>query len=302
MIENTDGSAGATDDDAWRPRSLRARPPEWLPRPVKVVILATVLVAHWLALAWWLPRMANPRPAADEETALLVDFIRDPPAAGLVEPEMVTVPKTRATPVSPRVVTRKPRKPRVDTPLQALPLPAGKGKPSLELYGSDGRLKVPDDMLDQIDRKFGDKRTFSYQIPRMDDAQKAFYRNPPITYEKTRFDEYWKPNKDLLTGLLEKMVEKTTKQIKIPVPGRPDSKMVCTISLLALGGGCGVLTNGSDYVGPLDDPNTLSPEEDRQCKAWWEQIVGATTQDAWRRTRKLYETDCRKPRERVPAG
>lgn len=302
MIEKTDEGADVVGDDTWRPKSLRVQAPDWLPRPVKLAILATVLVAHWLALAWWLPRMANPRHAADDDTALLVEFISDPPPPELVQPEPQPVPASTPTPVKPRAQPRKPRKPQVDMALQALPSPPAKGKPALELYGTDGRIKVPDDMLDQIDRKFGDKRTFSYQIPRLDDAQKAFYRNPPITYEKTRFDEYWKPNKDLLSGLLEKMVEKTTKQIKIPVPGRPDSKMVCTISLLALGGGCGVLTNGSDYVGPLDDPNTLSPEEDRQCKAWWDQIIGATTQDAWRKTRKLYEAECRKPLARVPAG
>ncbi len=195
------------------------------------------------------------------------------------------------------------KRPRIqsNTPLQALPSPPAE-KSKLELYNADGRLRVPADMLDQIDRKYGDKRVFSYQVPRLDDAKKEFYRNPAIIYEKTRFDEYWKPDQDLLTGLLSEMVEKTTKQIKIPVPGRPDSKMVCTISLLALGGGCGVLTNGSDYVGPVDDPDTLSPEEDKQCKAWWDQIVGASTQDAWRKTRKLYEEQCRKPLERVPAG
>ena len=98
------------------------------------------------------------------------------------------------------------------------------------------------------------------------------------------------------------MAEKTTKEIRVPVPGRAGSTMVCHVSLLALGGSCGVLTPGSDYVGPVDDPDTLSPEEDRQCQAWWEQIVGATTQDAWRKTRKLYEAQCRKPLERAPAG
>ena len=88
----------------------------------------------------------------------------------------------------------------------------------------------------------------------------------------------------------------------MPVPGRPDAKMVCNISLLALGGSCGILVNGWDYAGPVDDPTTLSEEEDRQCQAWWEQITGAKTQDLWRSTRRLYDQECRKPRERKPAG
>jgi hypothetical protein len=44
-----------------------------------------------------------------------------------------------------------------------------------------------------------------------------------------------------------------------------------------------------------DDPNTLDPEEDKQCQAWWDRIVGASNQDVWRHTRDLYEAQCRKP-------
>jgi len=72
--------------------------------------------------------------------------------------------------------------------------------------------------------------------------------------------------------------------------------------LLALGGGCGILIAGSDYLGPQDDPTTLSEEEQKQCQAWWDRIAAATTQDAWRSTRKLYDAECRKPRERKPSG
>jgi hypothetical protein len=95
------------------------------------------------------------------------------------------------------------------------------------------------------------------------------------------------------------MVEKTTKEIKIPVPGHPGSKMVCQLTILALGGSCRVVTNGADYIGPVDDPATLNEEEERQCAAWWNQIIGAKTQEVWRKTRSLYEAQCRKPRERL---
>jgi len=301
MNQTTDDPADVGPDPDWRPKSLRAPAPPWLPRPLRASILAAVVVVHGLVLAWWLPRLATPRHPAEDQTAIRVEFIRDSPPPVVIPLEVeIRTKENVELPKPTRPVRKRPRIPS-DTPLQALPSPPAQ-KSKLELYNADGRPRVPADMLDQIDRKVGDKRVFSYQVPRLDDAKKEFYRNPAIIYEKTRFDEYWKPDQDLLTGLLSEMVEKTTKQIKIPVPGRPDSKMVCTISLLALGGGCGVLTNGSDYVGPLDDPDTLSPEEDRQCKAWWDQIVGATTQDAWRKTRKLYEAQCRKPLERVPAG
>jgi hypothetical protein len=155
-------------------------------------------------------------------------------------------------------------------------------------------------MLEQIDKQVGDQRVFSYQVPHIDDAKKYFYRNPALAYETTRFEQYWTPDQDALTALLTKLVEKTTKEIRIPVPGRPGSTMICKVSILALGGGCGILANNANYVGPVDDPDTLNPAEDRQCQAWWNQIVGAQTQDVWRRTRALYEAQCRKPLLREP--
>jgi hypothetical protein len=283
----------------WRPQSLRTPAPPWLTPRQRVVVLAAVVLGH-LALAWWLPwldRHANSRP----DEALLVTFI-ERPALSPPPPE-VAVPGAEAVPEPRKPPPRRRRaRPESTQPLQVQSLPRPSERAPLELYDENGRLKVPKDMLEQIDRKFGDTRTFSYQIPGMERAEKLLNRPPPITYESTRFDEYWKPDQDLLTSLLTQMVEKTTKEIRVPVPGRSHSTMVCKVSLLALGGGCGVLTPGSDYVGPVDDPDTLSPEEDRQCQKWWEQIVGATTQDTWRRTRKLYEAQCRKPKERAPSG
>ena len=61
-------------------------------------------------------------------------------------------------------------------------------------------------------------------------------------------------------------------------------------------------TPGSDWNGPQDDPNTLNPEEARQCAAWWDKITQARTQDAWVATKKLYEAACRKPLLEPHAG
>ncbi len=261
-------------------------------------LMALVIVLHVLGLAWLLP-LLDPQPDSDEQ-ALQVGFI-DPPAP---EPEpIIDVPMPK--PQADKKPTHKRLAPRdleatISTPRAA---PRSSQKPGqIEIYGSDGRLKLPPDLLDQIDRKYGDKRVFSYQIPRMDDGAKLWNRPPPVVYEDTRFAQYWKPDQDILTSVLTEMVEKTTKEVRVKMPGKSNSTVVCRVSLLALGGGCGVLTPGSDYVGPVDDPNTLSPEEDRQCQAWWEQIIGARTQDIWRQTRKLYEQTCRKPLERKPAG
>jgi hypothetical protein len=65
--------------------------------------------------------------------------------------------------------------------------------------------------------------------------------------------------------------------------------------VLAASGGCGFTANDDGYFVPRDDPDTLSPLEEKQCQAWWGLIVSAKTQTEWRRTRRLYEQECQKP-------
>jgi hypothetical protein len=270
-------------DETWRPRSLRPPRPSAFPRQSRVLLLAAVVAAHLFGALFLLAR--RDEPGFDGERALQVEFVFEWPA---LPPEPV------AEPDAPAEATRGPSAaPRPDLPRRV---------PPPRLYDADGRVRLSKEVMAELDKTYGDARRFSYEIPRMGDAERLFYRKPVVTYEATRFDAYWTPDADLLTSILTQLAEKTTKEIRIPVPGRPDSKMVCKISLLALGGGCGILTNGWDYAGPVDDPATLSEEEDKQCQAWWDQITGATTQDAWRSTRKLYDQECRKPRERKPAG
>lgn len=297
-----DTGQAADDQDPWRPKSLRPPTPPWPSPRLRAGLLLGILLGH-LLVAWLLPWL-EVRPDVLEE-AVVVTFIERLPEPS-PEPEPAGDPPTASPePAAARPEPARPPKPRQKArpsmPLQAQ-APLSPPPARTEIYGPDGRLVLPPDLLEQIDRKMGDARTFDYQVPGMERAEKLLNRPPPIAYERTRFDEYWTPDRDLLTSLLTQMVEKTTKEIRVPVPGRSNSTMVCHVSLLAIGGSCGVLTPGSDYVGPVDDPDTLSVEEDRQCQAWWEQIVGARTQDAWRRTRKLYEAQCRKPRERLPAG
>lgn len=284
----------------WRPRSLHRPVRERLAWRTRAALLCLIVLVHGV-VAIGLLAMMHRRGQTPPETVTVIEFVEARPVVPAtpmraVAPPPSSRPEARAIPgTRPRVeesIVREPMpEPRVDTP-------APRATERLEMYGADGRLHTPDDMLEKLDREFGDKRVFSYQIPRLDDAQKLLHRNPPIEYQPTRFDQYWKPDKDLLSDVLEKLVEKTTREIRIPVPGRPDSAMICKISLLALGGGCGMLTNGADYVGPVDDPDTLDAEEQRQCQAWWDQITGARTQEVWRKTRALYESECRKPRLR----
>lgn len=261
----------------------------------RMLVLAVVIALHGFALMW-LSRNAVPAPREDD-SAMRIEFIDAP---------IVIQPP----PVKPVVPAKTPTRHPVRTPsaqpiaAQALQMvePAAPSPTTTpqSLYGPDGRLRLPADLLDQIDRQFGDKRQFDFQVPGLNDGAKVFDRPTALAYEPTRFAQYYKPDQDLLTELLTKAVEKTTPEIRIPIPGNPKSKIVCRISLLALGGACGVETNGYGYTGPKDDPNTLNPVENRQCQAWWDKIIGAKTQDEWRATRKIYEQECRKPLERRP--
>lgn len=294
MSEATKDPAATLAIGTWRPQSLRPRRRDLLRLRWRVLILVAIGLLHVLGTRWLLKVLSAGDDAVPDESALVVDFIDAAP-----RPLLDASPKPIAEASEPPGTGESGRKrERLAAPqpsLPAAPAPSRSPGRSLQLYDSEGRLRLPDDLLEQIDRQVGDQRVFSYQIPRMDDASKHFYRNPVLVYETTRFEQYWQPDQDMLTELLTRLVEATTTEIRIPVPGHPGSTMVCKVSIMAFGGGCGVLTNGADYVGPLDDPDTLSKEEDRQCQAWWEQIIGARTQEVWRKTRSLYEAQCRKP-------
>lgn len=304
MSELGEQSAPTWFDESWRPRSLRPARPGWLTPRNRVLLMAGVVLLHLLG-AYSLYHFTT-QPDLRGPGSLRVDFVFEfPPPLPPVVPSPpsqadATSPPRRATAPSParqapRRVPSPPSAAARTTPQQASSI-------QLQLYDANGRVRLSKDVLDDLEKRYGDSRSFSYQIPRMGDAQKVWGRIRALPYEATRFDEYWKPDQDILTAFLTEMVEKTTKEIRVPVPGRPDAKMVCRISLLALGGGCGILIAGSDYLGPQDDPTTLSEEEQKQCQAWWDKIAAATTQDAWRSTRKLYDAECRKPRERKPSG
>ncbi len=63
----------------------------------------------------------------------------------------------------------------------------------------------------------------------------TWLKRPPYDYEPTSFDRYWVPNESLLAD----WVRKGIKSVAIPIPGT-SKKIDCVISLLQLGGGCGI--------------------------------------------------------------
>lgn len=64
----------------------------------------------------------------------------------------------------------------------------------------------------------------------------TWLRRPPDGYAPTRFDQYWVPNESLLA----EWVRKGIKSVAIPIPGTNGKTINCVISLLQLGGGCGL--------------------------------------------------------------
>jgi len=284
----------------WRPRSLAVAPKRRLSRGSSV-LLAAIAAGHIGAL-FLLARGMAPDPAEFDVNAVTeIRFIERPVEVPL-EPETILIlpppvagvsaDKTAAPP------HEGPRRQRTPGALQAVePAPATQ---ALALYDENGRVKLPEGLLEDLEAKVGDKRTFDYQVPGLATASKVFDRPPPLVYEHNKFEDFYRPDQNLLNALLTRMVEGTTKEIRIKIPGNPRAKIVCTVSLLAVGGGCIIVQNQGNYV-IKDDPATLSEDEQAQCQAWWDKIVDASSQDVWRKTRDLYESECRKPLERKPA-
>lgn len=63
----------------------------------------------------------------------------------------------------------------------------------------------------------------------------TWLKRPPYDYEPTSFDRYWVPSESLLA----EWVRKGIKQVGIPIPGT-GKRINCVVSLLQLGGGCGI--------------------------------------------------------------
>jgi hypothetical protein len=61
-------------------------------------------------------------------------------------------------------------------------------------------------------------------------------QRPPYGYEPTRFDRYWIPG----GTLLQEWVRRGIRNVSIPIPGT-NKRLACVVSVLQLGGGCGLV-------------------------------------------------------------
>jgi hypothetical protein len=270
-----------------------------LPRRWRLPLLVLLIAVHAAALRWFPVGLALEAWPLRQEQTILVEFIDPLPATALLA---ASVPK-RPDDDDPSSNLPPPQH------RQALPTSAMKPSPRAHtvpadtrrkpatslLFADDGRVRLPDGLMDDLDKQFGERRQFDFQVPGLGKKHALLEHRSALAYEATRFDKDWKSDQDLLTELLSKAVEATTKEVRMPMPGNPRATLVCRVSMLAMGGGCGIEHAGADYLPPGDDPKTLTAAEARECQAWWEKIVAAKTQEAWLRTRELYEGQCRKP-------
>jgi hypothetical protein len=76
------------------------------------------------------------------------------------------------------------------------------------------------------------------------DRAGTWLKRPPIDYTPTRFDRFWAPSETLL----QNWVRRNIREVAIAIPGST-KKIRCVVSLLQLGGACGI-----------DDPNMQDQE------------------------------------------
>ncbi|MFP7725587.1 hypothetical protein [Lysobacter sp. D1-1-M9] len=67
------------------------------------------------------------------------------------------------------------------------------------------------------------------------DRSGTWLKRPPIDYEPTAFDQYWRPNETLLA----EWVRRGMREVAIPIPGT-NKTILCVVSMLGLGGSCGI--------------------------------------------------------------
>ena len=266
--------------------SLRMADVPILPRRLRIGLGATIAALHVLVLLWFALDREEDVDGSDERIEVVfvpvTQSARPPPPM----PRAHRVRSAVAAPAS---------APRVAPASSARAQAQADVPPTLRLLNADGSIAIPQAVLDDLDGVLDAKRTFSHRMPGLYEARGFFDRRPELDYVPTRFDKVWRKDTDLLTEKLAEVVEKTTTTIRIPLPRSHTSAIVCKVAWLSLGGSCGMVNNGEFHLGVLDDPHTLDSEEDAQCRAWWAEIVQASTPEQWRTAIDRYEKACRKP-------
>jgi hypothetical protein len=110
--------------------------------------------------------------------------------------------------------------------------PGGQRGEQPGLYNSDGSVRIADAPGSASPGQ--PPGTITEEIKDLDRAG-TWLRRKPNDFEPTSFDKYWVPNESLLAEWVRRGVRK----VAIPIPGTGKS-IECVISMLSLGGGCGI--------------------------------------------------------------
>lgn len=123
-----------------------------------------------------------------------------------------------------------------DSSRQVAGQPADKPGQGPGLFNSDGSLRIPASGKGSGDAPRGapggDNDAWTRE--RLEQAG-TWLKRPPYDYTPTSFDKYWTPNESLLAEWVRKGIQ----EMSIPIPGT-SKKLSCVVSILQLGGGCGI--------------------------------------------------------------
>lgn len=162
------------------------------------------------------------------------------------------------------------------------PVPAA---PQARLFHADGSVSLPATALTDLRAVESDARNFDYMTPGLATAESAFKRQSTVPYTPTRFDADWKPVRTLGDDVMHAISETLTYENERKTMRCSLVPPVCSWGRV-------------DAAVELDDPHTLNPTEDAECRALWDTLVAAANQGMWLDLRKRYDAQCRKPLER----
>lgn len=102
------------------------------------------------------------------------------------------------------------------------------------LFNADGRPNLPGDSGGQASAQPGVPGSRQAQA-RDDAAANTFLKRVPFPYEPTMFDKDWHPRE----SLLQEWVRRNVREVEVSIPGT-SKKVRCVVSVLQLGGACGL--------------------------------------------------------------
>ncbi|KAF1709735.1 hypothetical protein CSC70_08505 [Pseudoxanthomonas kalamensis DSM 18571] len=102
------------------------------------------------------------------------------------------------------------------------------------LFNADGSVRLPDGAGQAAEPVRGAPGTQQHQAYQADRGSKWLQR-VEYPYDATMFDQYWVPRE----SLLQEWVRKNIREVELPIPGT-NKRVKCVVSVLQLGGGCGL--------------------------------------------------------------